>query len=174
MFIHRIHQCAGKDGTYLWWVSNPHNIWTHRAWYGQRSLFGGVLVDLITLFSGWTSILIFHDILNICLAYHGCQSSLSRETWPHNYGSILTTLESLCYHKNSCEYSSGVFPHNSHTWGFRMPHKIEGLLWRGPAQDVPFFYTPSHLSELQSCKSIISTGFPYIFIFKYCTTQFNR
>ena len=39
-------------------------------------------------------------------------------------------------------------------------------LWRGPAQDVPFFYTPSHFSELNSCKSIISTNFPFIFIFK--------
>ena len=37
---------------------------------------------------------------------------------------------------------------------------------RGPAQDAPFFYTPSHLSELQSCKSILSTGFPFIFILK--------
>ena len=35
-----------------------------------------------------------------------------------------------------------------------------------PSQDVPFFYTPSHLSELKSCKSIISTDFPFIFIFK--------
>ena len=25
----------------------------------------------------------------------------------------------------------------------------------GPSQDVPFFYTTSHLSEPQSCKSII-------------------
>ena len=32
---------------------------------------------------------------------------------------------------------------------------------------------PSHLCELQSCKSIISTNFPLIFIFKYCTTQFS-
>ena len=35
-----------------------------------------------------------------------------------------------------------------------------------PAQDVPFFYIPSHLSELQSCKSIMSTNFPFILIFK--------
>ena len=34
------------------------------------------------------------------------------------------------------------------------------------AQDVPFFYTPSHLSELRSFKSIISTHVPFIFIFK--------
>ena len=31
-------------------------------------------------------------------------------------------------------------------------------IWRGPAQDVPFFYTPSHLSELKSFKAIISTN----------------
>ena len=37
---------------------------------------------------------------------------------------------------------------------------------RGPAQDVPFLYTRSHLSEVQSCKSIISTDFTLIFIFK--------
>ena len=30
----------------------------------------------------------------------------------------------------------------------------------------PLFYTPSHLSELQSFKSIISTHLPFIFIFK--------
>ena len=30
----------------------------------------------------------------------------------------------------------------------------------------PFFYTPSHLSELQSCKSIISTNFSFVFLFK--------
>ena len=37
---------------------------------------------------------------------------------------------------------------------------------RGTAQDVLFFYTPYHLSELQSFKSIISTDFSLIFIFK--------
>ena len=36
---------------------------------------------------------------------------------------------------------------------------------RGPAQDVTFFYTPSHLNELQSCKSSISTNISGIFIF---------
>ena len=30
----------------------------------------------------------------------------------------------------------------------------------GLSQDVPFFHTPSNLSELQSCKSIISTDSP--------------
>ena len=30
---------------------------------------------------------------------------------------------------------------------------------RGPSQDVPFFYTQSHLSKIQSCKSIISAAF---------------
>ena len=45
-----------------------------------------------------------------------------------------------------------------------------GVYWiyirRGPAQDVTFFYKPSHFSELQSCKSIVSTDFPFVFIFK--------
>ena len=36
---------------------------------------------------------------------------------------------------------------------------------RGPAQDVPFFYAPTHLSELQSFKSIISTNISGIFVF---------
>ena len=40
----------------------------------------------------------------------------------------------------------------------------------GPSQESPFFYMPSHLSELKSFKSIISTHFPFIFIFKQCTT----
>ena len=44
-------------------------------------------------------------------------------------------------------------------------------LRQGPAQEFPFFYTPSYLSELQSCKSIISTDFSFIFIFKSSTTQ---
>ena len=44
---------------------------------------------------------------------------------------------------------------------FRVGAKI-----RSPAQDVPFFYTPYHLSELKSCKSIISANFSFIFIFK--------
>ena len=35
---------------------------------------------------------------------------------------------------------------------------------RVPAQDVPFFYTPSHLCELQSFKSIIST---HVHLFSY-------
>ena len=39
-------------------------------------------------------------------------------------------------------------------------------LQRGPAQNVPFFYTPSHFSELQSCKLIISTEIYFIFIVK--------
>ena len=37
---------------------------------------------------------------------------------------------------------------------------------RGPSQDVPFFYTPSHLSELQIFKSIITTEYYFVFIFK--------
>ena len=41
---------------------------------------------------------------------------------------------------------------------------------QGPAQDVPFFYTRSHFSELTSCKSIIPTDFSFISLFKYCTT----
>ena len=45
---------------------------------------------------------------------------------------------------------------------------------RGPAQDVPFFYTRYHLSEIPRWKSIISTYFLFVFIFKWCTTHFSR
>ena len=45
---------------------------------------------------------------------------------------------------------------------------------RGPYQDTPFFYTPYHFSELKSFKSLISTHFLFIFIFKYCMTQFSH
>ena len=36
---------------------------------------------------------------------------------------------------------------------------VDACVRRGPAQDAPLFYTPSHFSELQSCKSIISSYF---------------
>ena len=45
---------------------------------------------------------------------------------------------------------------------------------RGPAQDVIFFYTGSHLSELQSCTLTFLTDFYFIFIFKYGMTQFSH
>ena len=43
---------------------------------------------------------------------------------------------------------------------------MEGGGGRGPAQDVPFFYRPYHLSELKSFKLIISTHFTFTFMFK--------
>ena len=39
-----------------------------------------------------------------------------------------------------------------------------------PAQDGPFFYMHSHLSELQNCASIFSINFQFTFIFKKCIT----
>ena len=45
-----------------------------------------------------------------------------------------------------------------------------GVSRRGPAQDTPFFHTPSHFSEQQTFKSIISTNISGILISKYCTT----
>ena len=45
---------------------------------------------------------------------------------------------------------------------------------QGTTQDDPFFYTPSHLSELKRCKSIISTDFRFVFIFKQYTTFFSH
>ena len=41
-------------------------------------------------------------------------------------------------------------------------HIFGVYVWRGPAQDFVFFYTGSHLSELQSSKLIFSTNF-YLF-----------
>ena len=37
---------------------------------------------------------------------------------------------------------------------------------RVTSQDIPFLYTPYHLSELKTFKSIISTNISGIFIFK--------
>ena len=57
-------------------------------------------------------------------------------------------------------------PSLSNVW-VTLPVSTAVSIRRGPAQDVPFFYTPSHLrSELQSCKSMISTNISGIFIFK--------
>ena len=46
--------------------------------------------------------------------------------------------------------------------------------WTGSSPRRPLFYTPSHLSRPQDFKSIISTDFCFIFIFKMCTTQFSQ
>ena len=40
----------------------------------------------------------------------------------------------------------------------QIQHVVDNLC-RIPAQDIPFLYTRSHMSELTSCKSIISTDF---------------
>ena len=45
---------------------------------------------------------------------------------------------------------------------------------RGPAQDVTFFHTGYHLSELKSCTLIFSTNFYFIFVFKQCKTKFSN
>ena len=45
-------------------------------------------------------------------------------------------------------------------WGQKDIAKKSVSKWQGPAQYAPFLYTLSHLSELPSCKSIISTDFP--------------
>ena len=56
-------------------------------------------MTVISIFSGLTSVLICHCIINIHLFYHGFQISLMRENWQHNYGPIYTTLEELLCHK---------------------------------------------------------------------------
>ena len=45
-------------------------------------------------------------------------------------------------------------------------HLLSCLFRLVPAQDVHFFYTRSHLSELQNCALIFSTNFQFIFTFK--------
>ena len=44
----------------------------------------------------------------------------------------------------------------------------------GPAQDVHFFYTRSHLSALQNCALILPNNCQFIFTFKYRTKQLSR
>ena len=48
-------------------------------------------------------------------------------------------------------------------------HRLQGL-----AQNVHFFYARSHLSKLQSCKSIISINFSFVSKLKYPMTQFSH
>ena len=48
-----------------------------------------------------------------------------------------------------------------------MLEKFPYIHWRlGPAQDVQFFYTPSHMSAIQNCALIVSTNFQFIFTIK--------
>ena len=54
-----------------------------------------ILVTVIIIYSGKTSVLIFWEILYIHLFYHGCQISPRRETWHQTSGPIFTTLEAL-------------------------------------------------------------------------------
>ena len=70
-------------------------------------------MTVITLLSGQTPILIYQDIINIYLAYHGCQISVMRETRKQTYGPILTTLETFLFHKNRYGYWGGVLPYTS-------------------------------------------------------------
>ena len=56
-------------------------------------------MTVITLFSGQKYVLIYQDIINIHLAYHGCKISLSRGDWPYNFVNILTTLKALHHQK---------------------------------------------------------------------------
>ena len=52
-------------------------------------------------------------------------------------------------------------PHTFTLLGGGVPTLKDGV----QPKTYPFFYTPSHLSRLQSCKSIISTDFAFIFVF---------
>ena len=48
----------------------------------------------------------------------------------------------------------GVDISHRNYWVIKLPKNVYGLR-RGPAQEVPFLYTPSNLSEIQSCRSTI-------------------
>ena len=50
-------------------------------------------MTVIKLFSSQKYILIYQNIINIHLAYHGCKISPSRVNWPQTSGNILTTLK---------------------------------------------------------------------------------
>ena len=50
-------------------------------------------------------------------------------------------------------------------WAISQKH-ITDISLTGSIPRRPFFYTSSHLSEIKSCKSIISTNISEIFIFK--------
>ena len=50
---------------------------------------------------------------------------------------------------------------------------FKDVVRRGPSKDIPFFYRGSNLSEIQCCKSSISTDYTLIFIFKIFTIKFS-
>ena len=79
-------------------------------------------MTVIIILSGRTSVLIFQEILNIHLYYHGFQISIRREAWPNTSGTILTILEALRLHNKRDGYLGGGFPHTENTWEFRIPH----------------------------------------------------
>ena len=94
---------------------------------------------------------------------------------------------SLCrwksYQRTYLEYICSIFdqvrPIVLHL-EFRLPKKsptpknIGESLKDGVQTKTLPVYTPYHLSELQSCISIISTDFSFIIIFKWCTTKFSH
>ena len=51
--------------------------------------------------------------------------------------------------------------------------KLICVYWQGLSQYVSLFYTKSNSSEIQNYKSIISTDFSFIFIFKQRTEEFS-
>ena len=76
------------------------------------------------------------------------------------------TSEQLQRQRNG--WIKGSIPHKQDfSFCLSSPHvSFTYAIWRVPDQDFPLFHSPSHLSELWSFKSIISTHVHFIFIFK--------
>ena len=123
------------------------NIWIDDT----RSHFSPNTFDLVTF-----EYKKFHS--SVYGSFH--QTSIFVVVWQKKYKRILIHVFAFGFLRFELSISI-VWKHNVQTMKTWLR-----LFWQGPAQNAPFFYTPSHLSELQSFKSIISTIFPFIFIFK--------
>ena len=79
---------------------------------------------------------------------------------------------------NSCKFMQEKVKYTKETWlyacGGGGHSKFTGAKRLVPSQDVHFFYTRSHLSELQKYALIFSINCQFNFILKENTTQFSH
>ena len=86
--------------------------------------------------------------------------------YENNGDTLIETLHNVLLEPDICDglFSIIMLMNSGHTYLF-----CKGFctvyFGRGKSQDVPFFYTPDHLSEVLSCKSIISNDFHFISMF---------
>ena len=86
---------------------------------------------------------------------------------------IWHSIMSKCYH--SLRYCRQKWRETKFWWLIEFQDEAgRTSIQMGYIPRPPLLYTPSHLSEQQSCKSTISTNVSFIFIFKYCTTEFSH